>query len=91
MMTDFATLKILALHDPVPVIQTATLPRCTADLVGMSEHLARWKRERGKDLKCERKAHYVIDGKPLCTLHAGTMALKILCAQNRIEPEHEGG
>ena len=51
-----------------------TKPRCEA-LV--KEPTARWRDYCGRDDQCERRAHFVIDGRRLCRLHAGEAVITL--------------
>lgn len=69
--------------------------RCSAEVHAcqLTPRLQSWrKRHYGEDgfEKCTRYAAYVVDGAPLCSLHAGRVAIDFLVATTASTAAREG-
>ena len=59
-----------------PAQDITPLPRCEAELENQENRA--WRKANGRDTICSHKARYLIDGKKLCTRHAGNLVLDML-------------
>lgn len=65
--------RAFKLRDEAPLFQ------CESNISDRNSIIGR--KMRGKELRCERLARYVVDGRKLCGNHAGSLALKILTSE----------
>lgn len=64
-----------AVLPPTPPGRPRLAPRCEQEVAEMT---ARFRVHCGRDIQCERRARYEIDGRKLCKTHAGDAVLAIL-------------
>lgn len=68
-------------------------PRCEADVVVIGMHEASWRKHKYGETesnRCTRDAVVEIDGRCLCRLHGGYLALDMLL-DGRLVPGGDGG